>query len=213
MTRIRTRLLALCCAVLLVAAACSSGAETTTAELPTLADTTSETTPDDDEATDAAPEAEADDASVDESTEDEEEVDPEIAMAEYEKCMEEQGVSISTAIEGDEGVGFETFETDGDVGDTELSSGSFNPEDFEAAAEACDPILEDAFGSFEMTPEQEAEMADQMLELEKCMSDQGFDIDMGGNSFQIDESIDFEAFEAAMSECGNGIFEPVGVDE
>ncbi len=213
MTRIRIRFLALCCAVLMIAAACSSGADTTTAELPTLADTSSESSSDDDGAGDEA-DAEAEDAEGEGEGDDDAEVDPEIAMAEYEKCMEEQGVSISTAIEGgDGGVGFETLETDDDVADTELTSGEFDPEDFEAAAEACDPILEDAFGSFEMTPEQEAEMADQMLELEKCMSDQGFDIDMGGNSFQIDESIDFEAFEAAMSECGNGIFESVGAGE
>ena len=202
MTHIRTRLLAICTAVLMFAAACSSGAETATSELPTLADSTAEETTD----TDGADEGESDDAAAEEDEGGEpEEVDPEIAMAEYEKCMADQGVNMSMAVAGEEGSSIETFETDPNDADSNAGAEPLDFENFEAAAEICEPILEDAFGSFEMTPEQEAEMADQMLELEKCMSEAGFDIDMSGNSFQLDDSIDFEAFEEAMSSCGNGI--------
>ncbi len=202
MTHIRTRLLAICTAVLMLAAACSSGAETATSELPTLADSTTEETTD----TDGAAEGESGDAAAEEDEGGEpEEVDPEIAMAEYEQCMADQGVTMSLAVAGEEGSSIETFETDPNDADANAGAESLDFEDFEAAAEICEPILENAFRSFEMTPEQEAEMADQMLELERCMSEAGFDIDMSGNSFQLDDSIDFEAFEEAMSSCGNGI--------
>jgi len=211
MTPIRTRLLAMCCALFMLATACSSGAETATVELPTLADTTEEKGTNDGADDSAATGDENEDGTTEEDDDGEtdEEVDPEIAMAEYEQCMEEQGVSMSLAVEGGDGASIETLETDADANDDslELSGEGLDLEEFEAAAEACDPILEDAFGSFEMTPEQEAEMADQMLELEKCLADEGFDIDMsGGNSFQIGgDDMDFEAFEEAMQTCGNDI--------
>jgi hypothetical protein len=214
MTHFRTRLLALCCAILMLTAACTSGTETATTELPTLADTSAEATAEtdaDDDAGDAG--AAGDGEATDEEGEDAEpeEVDPEIAMAEYEKCMADQGVDVSMAVAGEEGSSIETFETD--PNDIDANAGAeLDFEDFEAAAEICETILEDAFGSFEATPEQEAEFADQMLELEKCMSEAGFDIDMSGNSFQLDESIDFQAFEEAMSSCGNGI-ETIGADQ
>lgn len=191
---------------MVLAAGCAAGDgddDAGAAELPTLQSGAS-----DDEAADEST-SESDDSGGGGARGSDEEVDPEIAMAEYEQCMEEQGVSMSLAVEGGDGASIETLETDADANDDslELSGEGLDLEEFEAAAEACDPILEDAFGSFEMTPEQEAEMADQMLELEKCLADEGFDIDMsGGNSFQIGgDDMDFEAFEEAMQTCGNDI--------
>lgn len=207
MTPIRTRLLTVCCAVAMFAAACSSGTETATTELPTLADTTEEATTEEPTTEDAAGDAATADEADDAAGESDEEVDPEIAMAEYEQCMEDQGVSMSLAVEGGDGAAIETIETDGDDEALEFDGQNLDVEDFEAATEVCEPILEDAFGSFELSPEEEAEMADQMLELEKCLADEGFDIDMnGGNSFQIGgDDMDFEAFEEAMQTCGNDI--------
>ena len=209
MTIIHRRLLAAICSVLLLGAACSSGAETATAELPTLADTTEQDEAADDtdgqvaesgESTDDVNETEEADA----SGTDGEEVDPEIAMAEYEKCMADQGLDMQFVTEGN-GATIETFDDAPEDLDEDLSLREFGLEDLEAAEEICGPILEEAFGSFEMTPEQEAEMADQMLELNRCMSDAGFDIDTTGGAFELDENIDFEAFEEAMSTCGNAL--------
>ena len=139
MTIIHRRLLAAICSVLLLGAACSSGAETATAELPTLADTTEQDEAADDtdgqvaesgESTDDVNETEEADA----SGTDGEEVDPEIAMAEYEKCMADQGVDVSMAVAGEEGSSIETFETD--PNDIDANAGAeLDFEDFEAAAE------------------------------------------------------------------------------
>lgn len=213
MTTIHHRLLAAICAVLLLGSACSSGADTATAELPTLADSTEETADasSDDDA-EGAEDTESDDATADDadgaadgSGGDDEEVDPEIAMAEYEKCMQDQGLDVQMATAGEGSSSIETLEPSTDESDNGGSIEDFSIEDFEAAEEVCGPILEDAFGSFELTPEQEAEMADEMLELSRCMSEQGFDIELDQGVFELDEDIDFEAFENAMSTCGNGI--------
>ncbi len=216
MTIIHRRLLAVICSVLLFGAACSSGAETATAELPTLADTTEQDEAADDTEGQVAESGEStEDVSetgeADASSADDEEVDPEIAMAEYEKCMADQGLDMQFVTEGD-GAMIETFDAAPEDLDDGKSISDFRFEEFEAAEEICGPILEEAFGSFEMTPEQEAEMADEMLELSRCMSDAGFDIDMTGGAFQLDENIDFEAFEEAMSTCGNAI-ETIGAGQ
>ena len=55
---------------------------------------------------------------------------------------------------------------------------------------------------FEATPEQEAEMADQMLELSKCLAEEGIEMgDMSGASFELPADIPFEDVEAAMAKC------------
>ena len=49
--------------------------------------------------------------------------------------------------------------------------------EFEAADEACQPILEAVEGSFpELDPEQEQEMRDQALEFAECMREHGIDM-------------------------------------
>ena len=129
-----------------------------------------------------------------------EETDPDIAMAEYEQCMSDQGIDLEFG-EAGEGAAVEQFEIDDEAATSEGAVAIDDFEDFEAAAAECDAILDDAFGDFELTPEQEAEFADEMLELERCLSDQGFDIDTSGIALEIGEDIDFEAFDEAIRTC------------
>lgn len=122
-------------------------------------------------------------------------VDPEEAFARFEACMAEYGVTVSSGIGG----GGAAVPAD-DPGD--LPTEPVTPEKLEEAQRECDPILDEAFGSFDLDPEQEAEMGDQMLALQLCLADDGFDIDLSGNSFSIDQSqIDMAELDAAMNRC------------
>lgn len=202
---VQLRLASIICCIVLPAAACSSSDETATAELPTIESSTT-----------TAPVADAADPTGDEAsaTASEEEqgdgtpaddgpVDPEIAFADYEQCMADLGVEIQIVSATG---GSDSIETLDEIPEDAVLGSEFDPEEFEAAEEECGPILEGAFGSFEMSPEQEAEMADEMLEMERCLADQGFDIDMNGGSFEIGgEDFDFDTFDDAMSTCGSGL--------
>lgn len=191
----RAKLFALALAAAFSLGACgsTSGGEDAAAELPTLA---------------------ADDNSVDEENNQEdsdqaseEEADPELVMAEYEKCLADLGIDID--VTGGSGASIESFEVDED-GD---ATGTPNLEDFEAATEQCDAILDDAFGDFELTPEQEAEQADQMLEFERCMADAGFEIDTSAGVVELDADLDFEAFDAANENCAQSFAAESVVDQ
>ena len=184
---------------MVLAAGCAAGDgddDAGAAELPTLQSGAS-----DDEAADEST-SESDDSGGGGARGSDEEVDPEIAMAEYEQCMADQGIDLDFG-EAVDGAVVEEFEIDEDAADggADAAIAIDDLDEFEAAAGECDQILEEAFGEFELTPEEEAEFADQMLELERCLSDEGFDIDMSGNAFELDEDIDFEAFEEAMRTC------------
>lgn len=131
-------------------------------------------------------------------------VDPDEALARFEACMKEQGVNISLAGSGAE------VPTD-DL--AESPQGPPSREAFEAAQAECESIMDDAFGSFDLSPEQEAEQADQLLALQRCLADQGFDVDLSGGSFSIEQSDDMEAFDDALQTCSqdaglNGEGEP-----
>lgn len=185
------KLIGLALAVALTLGACGSAAtsDDASSDLPTL---------------DAgADDGSNDDGSSDEDGENEEvtEEDAEAAMAEYEKCMADFGIEINMA--GTEGADIDSTQVEDGAG---YAAAPTDEDSFEEASETCDPILEDAFGDFEMSPEQEAELADQMLEMQKCLADAGFDIDMSGGAFELDADIDFDAFDAAMQKC-----EPAGI--
>ncbi len=124
-------------------------------------------------------------------------VDPEEAMLEYTACMRENGVDMPDPSSGEGGV----FSIGGDDLDFEA---------FEEASAACDPLLEAAFGDFELSPEQEAEFRDQELAFAKCMRDEGIDwpdpspdgnpvIDLGSDD-------DPETLNEAMQACSKDIF-------
>ena len=177
----RRWIIVLALAMAIFASACSSSTDTLAA--PELASI--------DEPDDAI--APTDDDDEPEDGEAPEEVDPEQAFAEFEACMAEYGVSVSFGDTG--GAAVEELQPESEP-DQE-----FSLEDIEAAQEECDPILESAFGSFDLSPEQEAEQADSMLELQQCMADAGFDIDMQGGAFEVPQDVDFDEFNAVMNDC------------
>ena len=83
------------------------------------------------------------------------ELDPEEAIEQYEACMQEQGQDVGDMFsDGTDAAG--VVEVD---------------EGFIEADEACNHILEAAFGSFEMNPEMEAALADQSVEVAQCLRD------------------------------------------
>ncbi len=127
-----------------------------------------------------------------------EDVDPEQVMAEFEACMAEFGVDIGIAGASD---GAEIEAIQPDSSEEGISTAEIDEGVLEEATKKCDPILDEAFGEFELTPEQEAEFADQMLEMSKCLSARGFEIELDGEVFGLPEDVDFDAFEEAMNEC------------
>ncbi len=137
-------------------------------------------------------------AAAGETTTTTEAVDPEEAFQEYSECMREQGIEMPDL--GDGG------------GSIEIAEGDF--EAMDEAAALCDPILEAAFGEFELSPEQEAEMMDQELALAQCMRDSGIDWpDPGGdntNVITLGDDVDPETINAAMDVCMKEAFGDVG---
>ena len=92
-----------------------------------------------------------------------EEVDPEEAMREYDECLAEHGVDLPEPDEDGVVIFGEVAGDDGPSGFAE----------FDAAMETCGTILDEAFGEFELDPEQAAEFADQELEFARCMRENG----------------------------------------
>jgi hypothetical protein len=119
-------------------------------------------------------------------------VDPEEAFARFEACMKDQGVDVLGGIAG----------ADVPIDDlTEDPDGAPSFEDIEAAQAECEPILDEAFGSFDLSPEQEAEQADQLFAVQRCLSDQGFEIDVSGNQLSVEQLEDMAAFDSALEKC------------
>ncbi|MFW2382756.1 MAG: hypothetical protein ACN4GZ_13425 [Acidimicrobiales bacterium] len=129
-------------------------------------------------------------------------VDPEEAFQDYTACMQEHGIEMPDPSSAGGGL----VAIEGDVG--------LDIEAFEDAAEKCDPILEAAFGEFEMSPEQEAEMMDQELALAQCMRDNGIDWpdpSGGGNlTIELGDDVDPETLNAAMETCMKDAFGDLG---
>lgn len=95
----------------------------------------------------------ADDAEADAADEEPaEDVDPETAVEDYEICLAEQGIDVA-AVEASSIEDQEAF----------LLS-----DEFTAANAVCEPILESAFGDFELDPAFEAELSDRSAELAAC---------------------------------------------
>ena len=144
-------------------------------------------------------------ASVD--PEDVSEEDAEAAQFRYDQCMIDNGVDVEELFGDVEDGGAVTIEADDDF--------EAQYEAYEAANEECEPILEEVFGDFSLSPEQEAEFADVQAKFNQCMSDSGFPITPSGDSgeaigFEVDADGDFEELESAMDEC-NKIFEDSGL--
>lgn len=102
-------------------------------------------------------------------------VDPQQAMLDYTQCMRDEGIDMPDPEFAGDGSG-------GGVVVAQDASGSeggpmidFDSEEFQAAEEVCRPIMDEAIGSIEIDPEQQAEMREQMLEYAECMREQGVD--------------------------------------
>lgn len=143
--------------------------------------------------------------------------DSEVVFAEYQKCMEDEGVDMSVLM-GEAGGGGNEI---GDGGEAEITiPDDFDWEAMEAASEVCDPILEDFDPLADMSPDEKAAIEDYTVELQKCMSEKGFDDVVtgpgGGNEvgdedvtdFTMDPNTDFEAMEAAFEECDEQVEVP-----
>jgi hypothetical protein len=141
--------------------------------------------------------------------------DREEALLDFAECMREHGIDMpDPQISQDGGGGILIQQEEGSGMDPES-------EEFQAAEEACEPILEDAAGDIQLDPEQEAEMREQLLEFAQCMRDHG--IDMPDPVFGEDGRVEIQAngpgadgdprededFQAAQEECGQGGFGPM----
>lgn len=127
-------------------------------------------------------------------------VDPEEAFQEYEACMRDHGIELPDM-------------SDGGAVDI-VEGGDLDFEAFEAAGAECDPILEAAFGEFELSPEQEAEMMDQQLAFAQCMRDSGIDwpdpSSDGSMMIELGDDMDPETVNAAMEVCAPEMFDGSG---
>lgn len=122
--------------------------------------------------------------------------DPEEAFEEYGQCLEDAGVDLEAITEQ------EAFEPD---------------EDFLAASAECDHLLGDSFGDFQLSPEEQAEMADMSLAAAECIRDiSGLEIPddfiLQNGEFDAELQQQLEQFEptpeqeAALDACMQEIF-------
>jgi len=125
-------------------------------------------------------------------------VDPEDAMVDFARCMREHGVNVADPQTSGGGAG-------GGGVMIEIGDG-IDPEEMEAAQEACQPLMADAIGDFEPPdPEELERMQEQMLAFAKCMREHGIDFpdpvfSGDGASIQI-------SGEAAIGSDGEGMTE------
>ena len=90
------------------------------------------------------------------------------AALEYAQCMREHGIDMPDP-EFEEGGGISMgFDRDSGI-DPES-------EEFAAAEEACEPIMEAARPDVQLSPEEQAEMQDRLVALAECMRARGYDM-------------------------------------
>jgi hypothetical protein len=88
----------------------------------------------------------------------------------YAECMREHGIDMpDPEFSGEGGVSIRGGPDDG-------SGAGPGDEEFDAAEEACSPIMEDALPDLQLSPEEQAERQDQMVAVAECMRDKGHDM-------------------------------------
>jgi hypothetical protein len=92
------------------------------------------------------------------------------AMLEFAECMREHGIDMPDPEFDDGGGGVRIG------GPGEPDGGGPSQEEFEAADEACSPIMEDVRPDIQLTPEEQAEMQDEMVAVAQCMRDKGWNM-------------------------------------
>jgi len=121
-----------------------------------------------DESSAAAPDEETDDGGGSVEPDSQEFRD---AMLEYAECMRDHGIDMPDPQFEEGGGAFQIMPKDEDGGPDGPS------DEFVAADEACQPILEDAMPEAkDLSPEELAERQDQMLAMAQCMRDKGYDM-------------------------------------
>lgn len=129
----------------------------------------------------AGPAAAADDLS---------EADRSRIAEEYRNCMAEGG--LDAAVDYDNGL------------DINVSVDDVSDEQAQVTEAACEPILADLERGYELTPEEEARLADISLEVQKCLADAGYVVEVspqGGVSLNNnDQAAGFDEAEYAEAE-------------
>jgi hypothetical protein len=126
------------------------------------------------------------------------EAEREDAMLEFTECMRDHGVDMPDPSSAGGGGGGDVIISPAPGAGANGDSGGNGPrmdEEFEAANEACEGILDDAFGDRpQLSPEEQAEMQDNMLAFTECMREHGIDMpdpefseDGGGFSVRVDD--------------------------
>jgi len=105
---------------------------------------------------------------------------------EYRDCMAEGGLDANVAFDG------------GDL-NIDVGGGDDTTEEQMLATEAgCEPILERLeAGGPQLTPDEEAELADALLEVQKCLADEGYVITIDGSGINVDGDDQPDGFDEA----------------
>lgn len=99
------------------------------------------------------------------------------AMLEYAQCMREHGVDMPDPEFSEDGGGVIMRQEAGSSGGPGGATGGPGDATWEAAQEACASIMEDARGSVTPpSPEEIAEMQDQLVAMAECMRARGYDM-------------------------------------
>jgi hypothetical protein len=152
--------------------------------------------------------------STDTSAAPSESVDPELAIADFEACMQEHGVDVQIAIAGDgEGPSTGGFRAPPNSGEAQPNGGNGGEPPDEKALEEADQACRHLLPSGMMgdpNATMDPEMADKLLDFSKCMRDHGIDFpdpqfEGGGVRIQMDEGMDpdSQAFKEAQEACGD----------
>jgi hypothetical protein len=96
------------------------------------------------------------------------EAEIEDAMLEFAECMRENGVDMPDP----------KFEDGGGVSLGFDADSGIDPEseEFKAAEEACEPIMEEARPDVQLSPDEQAEMQDRLVAMAECMRARGHDM-------------------------------------
>lgn len=92
------------------------------------------------------------------------------AMLEFAECMREHGIDMPDPEFDENGGGVQMG------GPGVPDGGGPSEEEFEAADEACSPIMDDVRPDIQLTPEEQAELQDEMVAVAQCMRDKGWNM-------------------------------------
>ena len=208
----RTTIISACASAALLLSACGSGGASNSsdgiASLDTIAQVASDSESSDTDDANASNGGGESDGEVSE-------VGYEKAIAEYEQCLDDIGLGGLFADEGGDGVATDVaVESSGDGGALEGDPAELDAQ-FERMQEECDPIIAAVSQDFELSPEEEAELADADLAFARCMREAGFDFpDPGadGTENQVlefdEDDLDIDALNETMDKC-DSVFEEV----